>query len=224
MNIRSFILVSISVLAAAAAGAAQGATAGDGLAPIHSWRLDELYLRPGSDLASYRKIMLDPTQVAFRKDFNRSFADSHQILRRLSAEDTQRIADDAAANMERALADSFRARGYEVVSVPGPGVLRLSPSVTELYVNAAEELQTGGTTKSFTKDAGEATLILDVRDAASGALLGRIVDRRTVQETKGTQGGDLIRTSVPSNNFYFDQTFRRWAGDCITEFQAPRSS
>jgi hypothetical protein len=34
------------------------------------------------------------------------------------------------------LADALRTRGYEIVTAPGPGVLRLSPHVTGLYVNA----------------------------------------------------------------------------------------
>jgi hypothetical protein len=210
-------LGALSVQAATAPGA-------EGLVPVRSWNLDELYLQPNVDLASYRKVAIDPAQVSFRKDWNRDFVDPHASVRRLSADDARRIAEDTAANMTRALADAFRARGYEVVAAPGPGVLRLTPSVTELYVNAAEELATGGTTKSFTKDAGEATLILDVRDGASGALLGRVVDRRTARETKGTQRSDLLRTTQVSNNFWFDQSFRQWAAACIKEFEATRKS
>jgi len=213
-------LVGLGILSA------QGATVpgAEGLVPVHSWNLDELYLRPNADLASYRQVAIDPVQVSFRKDWNRDFVDPHASIRRLSAEDARRIAEDAGANMSRALIDAFRARGYEVVSAPGPGVLRLTPSVTDLYVNAAEELATGGTTKSFTKDAGEATLVLEVRDGASGALLGRVVDRRTARETKGTQRSDLRRTTEVSNNFWFDQSFRQWAGACIKEFEATKKS
>ena len=48
---------------------------GDGLVPIRSWNLDEIYLRPNVDLASYRKVVIDPVQVAFRKDWNKDFVD-----------------------------------------------------------------------------------------------------------------------------------------------------
>lgn len=226
MNLRKLIILSMAILGVAGASGVQAAvpTNAEGLVPVRSWLLDQLYLRPGIDLAGYRKIMIDPAQVEFRPDWNRDFADPHARLRRLSQDAVDRIGRDTAANMERALADAFRGRGYEVVSAPGPGVLRLSPSVADLYVNAAEDLMTGGTTRSFTKDVGEATLVLDARDGASGELIGRIVDRRTARETKGQQIPDVLRTSEVSNNLWFDQSFRRWAADCIKEFQASRKA
>ena len=126
--------------------------------------------------------------------------------------------------MQSAVAEAFKARGYEIAAAPGPGVLRLSPTITELYVNAAENLATGGTTKSFTKDAGEATLILEARDSVSGTLLGRVVDHRTARDSKGTQIGDVRRTTSVSNNFWFDATFRRWATTCAKAFEASKPS
>ena len=127
--------------------------------------------------------------------------------------------------MQSAVAEAFRARGYEVAAAPGPGVLRLSPSVTDLYVNAAENVATGGTTKSFTKDAGEAKLVLEARDSVSGTLLGRVVDHRTAREgTKGTQLSDVRRTTTVSNNFWFDTAFRRWAATCVKEFETAKKS
>jgi hypothetical protein len=207
------------------AATAQAATPAnyEGLVSVRSWNLDELYLRPNADLASYRKVVIDPVQVTFREDWNRDFVDPHAKTRRLLQDDVRRIADDTAFTMQSAVAEAFKARGYEIAAAPGPGVLRLSPRVTDLYVNAAENLASG-TTKSFTKDAGEATLVLEVRDAASGTLLGRVVDRRTARESKGTQIRDVRRTSTVSNNFWFDDTFRQWAATCIKEFEAARKS
>ncbi len=124
--------------------------------------------------------------------------------------------------MQSALAEAFKARGYEIAAAPGPGVLRLSPSITDLYINAAEDLSPG-TTKSFTKDAGEATLLLEARDASTGMLLGRVVDHRTARETKGIERRDLIRTTSVSDSFWFDTISKRWAADCIKEFEAAKN-
>jgi len=226
MKVRSLLFLCIAALAAGVAGLSQaaGPPTAEGVVPVRSWNLDELYLRPNAGLAGYRKVLIDPVQVAFRSDWNRDFADPHAAPRKLSQEDVRRIADETGSGLQSAIAGTFQARGYEIVAAPGPGVLRLSPSLADLYVNAAEELQQGGTTKSFTKDAGEATLILDVRDAATGTLLGRVVDRRTVRETKGTQIRDVVRTSGVSNNFWFEETFRRWAVACVKEFEATKRS
>src|SRR5947208_3831009 len=189
MKTQALFVLSVVALGAVLAAPSQAAAPAtyEGLVAVRSWNLDELYLRPNADLASYRKIVIDPAQVTFRKDWNKDSPDLHGVTRRLREADAQRLAGDTASAMQSALAEAFKARGYEIAAAPGPGVLRLSPSITDLYVNAAEDLYTGGTTKSFTKDAGEATLLLDVRDAATGTLLGHIVDRRTARETKGTQ-------------------------------------
>src|SRR6266496_3065694 len=224
MRFRTFFVlgtVSFLALATVPSPGADAATP-EGLVSVRSLNLDELYLRPNTDLASYRSVMIDPVQVAFRKDWNRDFVDPHASIRRLSQDDVRRIADETASGLQTALAEAFKARGYAIAGAPGPGVLRLSPTLSDVYVNAVEDLYTGGTTKSFTKDAGEATLVLDVLDGGNGALLGHVVDRRTAQETKGTQRGDLIRSPRVASNFWFEDLFRKWSAACVKELEVTR--
>lgn len=226
MNLRALSGLFVVALSGAMAGLTQAAAPAppEGLVSVRSWNLDELYLRPNADLVTYRRVVIDPVQVTFRSDWNRDFVDPHASLRRLTQDDVRRIAEETGSGLQGALTEVFRARGYEIVAAPGPGVLRLSPSLKDVYVNAVEDLYTGGTTKSFTKDAGEATLLLDVRDGATGALLGRVVDRRTANETKGTQRGDLIRSPRVQSNFWFEDLFRKWSVACVKEFEATRKT
>jgi hypothetical protein len=226
MNLHALFVLAIATLGAAVAAPSEAASPAtyEGLAAVQSRDLDEFYLRPNADLGAYRKIVIDPVQVTFRKDWNKDFVDPHGSLRRLLQDDVRRIAEETASTLQSAVAEAFKARGYEIAAAPGPGVLRLSPSITDLYVNAAENLATGGTTKSFTKDAGEATLVLEARDSVSGTLLGRVVDHRTARETKGTQISDVRRTTSVSNNFWFDAMFRRWAATCAKAFEASKPS
>jgi len=224
MNLQTLLAFCIVAFVAVVVGPSEKANAAtdDGLVSVRSWNLDELYLRPKSDLASYRRVMIDPVKVAFRKDWNKDSPDLHGVTRRLREGDAQRLADDTASAMQSALAEAFKARGYEIAVAPGPGVLRLSPSITDLYVNAAEDLSPG-TTKSFTKDAGEATLLLEARDASTGMLLGRVVDHRTARETRDIQRRDLVRTTSVSDSFWFNAMSKRWAADCIKEFEAAKN-
>lgn len=226
MKLQTLFVLSIATLGVAVTTPSQAASpaTNEGLMAVQSRDLDELYLRPNADLVAYRKIVIDPVQVTFRKDWNKEFVDPHGSMRRLLQDDVRRIADETASTLQSAIAEAFKARGYEIATAPGPGVLRLSPSITDLYVNAAENLATGGTTKSFTKDAGEATLILEARDSVSGTLLGRVVDHRTARESKGTQIGDVRRTTTVSNNFWFDATFRRWAAASAKALEASKVS
>ena len=121
-------------------------------------------------------------------------------------------ADEAGnrGEAERALAQARAA-------APEPGVLRVSPSVAELYVYAPDRLSPWRT-RNFTRDAGQAILYLEARDAVSGAVLGRVVHRGIAREVNRINVTDHV-----SNHFWFDTMFRRWAENCVAEFQAGTS-
>lgn len=225
MSLKALMTLLVATLAtgiSASSLAADPVTTPEGLVTVQTWNLDQLYVRPGSDLAAYRKVMIDPVQIAFRKDWNQSEQDYRGKTRRLLPSDVRVIADDIASGMQSNVIEAFKARGYQIVAAPGPGVLRLTPSATELYVNAGDETPPGAT-HLFTKDAGEATLVLEARDSVSGTILARVVDHRIASESKGTQIQDLRRTTNVSAGFWFDEMFRRWASACAKEFETAKS-
>lgn len=218
MKLHAFFVLSIAALGTVAGMACQAAQPAmdAGLVAVQSQDLDQFYLRPSADLAGYRRILLDPAQVTFRNDFNKNSQDSLGFTRRLLPDEVAQIARDAATSMDEAVTQAFKARGYEIVASPGPGVLRLSPSVVDLYVNAPDA-RPAGTSVSYTKDSGVATLVLEARDAVSGALLGRVVDHRRADETTR----HLTRATSVSQNFWFEVAFSRWAVSCARAFEAP---
>ena len=121
-----------------------------------------------------------------------------RYVARIRPEDARRIADETTPNAGTIVADAFKARGYEIATAPGADVLRLTPRVTELYVNAPD-LYPPGATRSFAREAGEATLVLEARDAVNGTLLAVIIDHSTTQDTlRVTQATNV------SNTFWFD--------------------
>jgi hypothetical protein len=85
-------------------------------------------------------------------------------------------------------------------------VLRLAPNIIDLYVTAPEPLS-AGRSRTYTVDAGEATLALEAHDALTGALLGRAVDRRSA----GSGGTYLSRATDISNTADFERLYRSWA-------------
>lgn len=219
MNLHAFLvfsIVSLGSTALAAPYSPPGAIAQDGLVAVHSRDLDKFFVRPNADLSKYRRVMIDPVQVQFQKDWLRNMNDPRYVAR-LRPDDVQRIAEETTANVNRIVADAFKARGYEIVSAPGPDVLRLSPRVTELYVNAPD-IYPPGKTRSFTRDAGEATLVLEARDAASGTLLAVAVDHGTAQDMLR-----ITRATDVSNAFWFDGLYRRWAMSTAAEIDAAKN-
>jgi hypothetical protein len=63
-------------------------------------------------------------------------------------------------------------------------VLRLRSAVLDLVVNAPD-VRTSGRSRTFTASAGEATLVLEARDAWGNSLLARAVDRRETRRIAG---------------------------------------
>ena len=72
-------MVVLSGLSSAAWSDAAGATVSDtysaatqaGLVSVQSRYLDEVYLKPAADFVGYRKVLIDPVQVALRPNWRR---------------------------------------------------------------------------------------------------------------------------------------------------------
>jgi hypothetical protein len=180
----------------------------DGLVAVQARNLDQLYVRPNADMARYQKVMIDQVTVEFSKEWDKNVNDTRYVTR-VRPEDARRIAEETTGNVGGILADALRTRGYEIVTAPGPDVLRLSPHVTELYVNAPD-IFPPGKTRSLTREAGEARVTLEARDASSGTLLAVVVDRGTAQQMLR-----LSRATNVTNSFWFDDMFRRFAASGV---------
>jgi hypothetical protein len=178
-----------------------------GLVKVKAKRVDEAYLLPGTDFRTYTKVMIDPAEVAFRKDWMRNINSQNRSLnRKISTEDAQEIATAARSGFGEIWDEAFRKAGYEVVKSPGPDVLRLSPKVIDLYINAPDTMSPGRS-RSYTVEAGEATLVLQASDSQSGAAVGYAVDRRRTR----SNGMTLSWTTSVSNQGDFGMLFRDWA-------------
>lgn len=217
MRIATLFVLATATLAGAALAQAVGdaARAADGLVAVKARVLDEVAVRPGVDLPAYRSVIVEPASASLRKDWLKDLNETRSPSRWLTRDDAQQITDEAAARLSAMTATVFRERGYEIAAAPAAGVLRLSPAVTDLDVYAPD-VPTPGIQRYFERDAGQATLRLDVRDAVSGALLARVVDRGTASEIRLHN-----RATSVSNVFWFDALFRQWATACAAAFAGP---
>ncbi len=187
----------------------------DGLVQIPSRTLDEVFVRPDANFQGYRKVIVDPAVATLRKGWLKSINDTRGPSRWLYPEDAKNIENSAAASLSSVVAESFRARGYEIVTTAGPGVLRVAPQVTDLWINAPD-VTSPYTQALFSIDAGEATLRMEVRDAATGVLLGEVVDRGTARQLSSR----INRTFSVTNAFWFDALFRQWTANSIASLES----
>jgi hypothetical protein len=205
MQMKTWIAAGLLALFGTSALAESLPQSWDGLVEVKSKKFDAAYLAPGADFRPYTKIMVDPTQVAFQKDWLKNLNDDRNISRKVTAEEAQEILAAARTNFDDVFHEAFSKAGYTVVTTPGPDVLRVATGVINLYINAPDTFS-AGRTRSFTANAGEATLVMELRDSTSGALLGRVLDRRQTLDK-----GSLQWTNRVSNTADFRNLFRSWS-------------
>jgi hypothetical protein len=145
----------------------------EGLVKIDVPGVDQVYARRDADLSGYRKIMLDPIEVSFRKDWNPNPGGFS-----VSATDKQEIRQGLARVIqEEFTAELSRMGRYEVVQTSAEGTLRIKADIRDLYINAPDVMRPGRI-QSFTISNGEMTLVAELRDAATRELIARVIDRR----------------------------------------------
>jgi hypothetical protein len=177
----------------------------DGLVQVKSKQLDLVYLQPGADFRAYTKVLIDPTEVAFAKDWQRDYnRSSRSLSSHISDSDIQQAISDGVKAAGDIFSDAWTKGGYQVVTAPGPDVLRVKTGVVNIWVNAPDTMSPGRS-YSFSSEAGRATLFVEARDSMTGALLGRAVDQRIVGEHNGAW-----RTSVSNRGDFRDQV-QQWA-------------
>jgi hypothetical protein len=198
-------LSALALMLAAVPVGARDPQSWDGLQHVKAKNVDAVYLQPGADFRGYTKVMLDPTEVAFRKNWQRDQNDSTIGLDRdITDADARRILDAARDGFEKLFVKAYTDAGYPVVKAPGPDVLRVRTAVVNIDIRAPDTMS-AGMVRTYSRDAGEATLVIEARDSLTGALLGRAVDADTVGDF-----GPYIRNRA-TNEGAFDDTFSRWA-------------
>jgi hypothetical protein len=149
------------------------ATDADGLRRVKVAGLQEVYARPSADLGTYNKILLEPIEVSFRRDWNPTPGGWP-----ISAEEKQQIRDSLARIVrEEVTREMSRSGRYQIVEAPGDDVLRIDAEIRDLVINAPDSSR-AGVTRTYTLSAGEMTLVAELRDAPTNDLIARVVDRK----------------------------------------------
>jgi hypothetical protein len=152
----------------------------DGLVRTKVNDIDLAYARPGTTLAGYRFIKLDPVEVSFRKDWTPTKGVSDV---RLSAAERESIRKGIAKVVFDEFAVELHSRGgYKLVMDPDGDVLRVRVHILNLAVNPpTSAVSAGGLT--YVVSTGEMTILAELFDSESGQILARVVDRREARKS-----------------------------------------
>jgi hypothetical protein len=212
------LMLAALALTAAMPVAAKLPATWDGLVEVKGKQLEAVYLLPDANFSSYSKVMLDPSQVAFQQDWRQNYNSTTISLgNQVTAQQVQQDIAEAEAGLNKIFAQAFTKEGYQIVTAPGPGVARVGVAVVDLSITAPQS--ESGFGANFGVDAGEATLVVEVRDSVTNQLLGRGLDRRAA----GADDGQGFPRNAVTNREDFKILFETWAGIAakgLTELRA----
>jgi hypothetical protein len=203
-KVRALMFGGVVTLAALHfAAAANAPEEWDGLVQRPSKNVDLLYVRPDASLAGYKRVLLEPLQVAFDKNWdpNRSRVGAN----RLTEADFEKIKKALAEEFAKVTESELAKSGYVLVKQPGDEVLAVQPFVIDLYI-AAPDKPSAGRSVTYTADPGHMTLVAELRDSETNQILARVVDKRRAR----TNGMYQMTTSVTNMGAARD-IIARWA-------------
>ena len=185
----------------------------DGLQKTSIKGIDVAFARPGASLAPYRKVLLRPIDVSFRRDWGRPATGTGVRVR---AQDAQRIRDKLEALIREETVRELGAGGYTVVDQPGDDVLEVEGAISNLYL-VAPDVPGAEATRVYSVSAGEMTLVADLRDSVSGETVLRVYDHAEASDT-----GRIHRITQVENASEARRAAKAWAGILRRQLDAAR--
>ena len=167
-------------LSASSSKALEEAMSRDGLRKIGVKGIELAYARPGATLARYKRVRIDPVEVAFHPGWDPTRTGSNI---KVSSAERQRILDGVAKLVHEEFARELQDQsGYAVTEESGDDVLRVKVEIVNLAVSAPSGSSTGRS-RTYVVSAGEMTLVAELLDSTSGEVIARVVDRREARST-----------------------------------------
>ena len=176
----------------------------DGLELKQVKGVDAVYLLPGAQFKPYTSVMIDPVQVAFDKNWEPNQYE-RDISRHLSTKDIEKIRTEMAQTFRDVFVKELQEGGYTVVQETSPETLRVSPGLANVYITAPDKMSPGRS-YTLTSESGRMTLVMELRDGATGQLIGRVLDTKV-----GDNFGRMQITDSVTNSADFRQAVGQWA-------------
>jgi hypothetical protein len=166
----------------------------DGLVRVPSTRKAGVYRAPDVKFDHYQRVMLSPALVAFSKNSgNDSTAKiGSAIKQRPKPSERERISNDLMKYFhDELVAELIERGGFILVDEPGPDVIRVDPIIADLDITAPDAGTTPGA-RSFVRNAGSMTLIVNLYDATANVPIARVIDYEKGREFHNLQIADQV--------------------------------
>ena len=155
----------------------------DGLTKVEGSSADEAWARADLDLSMYSRIILQGAGIEYRPD-----GESRRTSMVRSSAKHFEVTDSQKERLGSVVAEAFlkelgQSQKYTIVSEPGPDVLLVRGALLDVVSYVPPE--TVGRSEIYLRSVGEATLVLELRDSTTDAILARVVDRRAAEDVSG---------------------------------------
>ena len=179
----------------------------DGLHEIKASTADKAWARPDIDLSQYSKIRLQGAGIEYRPG-----GESGRTWSARSRGGPFEVTDKQKERLRKVVAEAFldelgKSEKYTLVNESGPDVLSIRGALLDV-VSYVPPDPVGGRSRVYLSSVGEATLVLEIRDSITDAILVRAVDRRAAEQ----MGGSLaMQSNRVTNTAEVKRVARRWA-------------
>lgn len=169
----------------------------DGLALVERAGLDRVYVRPGANLSQYRRVILRDPSVSFDQNW-KPFEERKETGSKV---DPNVISREVEKSFREITVRELQKGGYEIVTSPDEDVLRVVPSITDLYVTFPDP-----SSSAAVVDPGHMTLVVELRDSATNTALARVIDHAEQSSEDRLEFG----SSTP-NRAAAERIMNKWA-------------
>src|SRR5262245_51244886 len=173
----------------------------DGLPRVKSPRFAGVWVRSDTDFSVYRKLMLLPAEIAYKKAPVQSRETDAGFP--LDEAQKQRLAEMARTVF---LSELVSRGGWQIVETPGPDVLLVQGGLIDLVVHVPPGTAAARAEPSVSS-LGAMTLVMQFYDSQTREILARVVDRRDIAASTGEKPAQAD-VSVPADLRRF---FQEWA-------------
>jgi hypothetical protein len=155
----------------------------DGLYPVKGGSADAAWARPGADISKYSKIMLQGVGIEYRPG-----GESGRLYYSRPSDDHFELTEKQKTKFEDIVREAFlkelgESERFTIVNEAGPDVLLIRGGLLDVVSYVPPEPI--GRTEVLLSSLGEATLVLEIRDSVSEAIIARAVDRRAAENAAG---------------------------------------
>jgi hypothetical protein len=157
----------------------------DGLVRVESSRKGAVFRSPDVRFERYKRVMFDPVTVSFKSGWRREYS-------RLTEAEVERIRSRAATQFREELEQELvKLARYTLAEAPAPDVLRVKARIEQFDQKAPSTNDIRGV-RTYARQAGDMLLIVELFDASSGVLVGRIFDPEKSKEYTDPQLIDRV--------------------------------